>query len=148
MYEASLPTITECLNAPAPPPRLDLEPNTSSCSSAQPQNQPLNHPQHQQHPSPQPQSNRLSLPSQDGQRKAAPHSPSIAQSQMQSQHHTPHSPPTSRLRAASTDRFLDRLKPSVAGNIFFILTLPVHFNLIAVYFNIIAMVHYTFAFSI
>ncbi|XP_036428607.1 actin filament-associated protein 1-like 2 isoform X2 [Colossoma macropomum] len=117
-YETSLPTTTEHLNPPPVTPRLDLDQNTSSSPSAQPQSQPQNQPQHQQHPAPQPQ--RISLPSQDGQKKVTPHSPSSPRSQIHSQQHTPshipHSPPTSRGRAASTDRFFDRLKPSAAAS--------------------------------
>ncbi|KAL6475350.1 hypothetical protein MHYP_G00163900 [Metynnis hypsauchen] len=115
-YETSLPATTEHLNPPPVTPRLDLDQNTSSSPSAQPQNQP----QHQQHPAPQSQPQRISFPSQDGQKNVTPHSPSCSRSQIHSLQHTPshipHSPPTSRGRAASTDRFLDRLKPSVAAS--------------------------------
>ncbi|KAI4872818.1 hypothetical protein NFI96_016137 [Prochilodus magdalenae] len=118
-YETSLPATTEDLEPPPVAPRLDLDPDTSSSASAQSQSQPQNQPQHQQQPAPQSQTQQISLPSQDSQKKGTPHNPSAPQSQNHSQHHTashiPHSPPTSRGRAASTDKFLDRLKPSVAG---------------------------------
>ncbi|XP_072522865.1 actin filament-associated protein 1-like 2 [Salminus brasiliensis] len=114
-YETSLPTTTECLDLPPPiTPRPDLDPATSSSPSVQNQTQAQNQ---QQTPHSQPQ--KISLPCQDGQKKVAPHSASTPQSQMQSQphtpSHTPQSPPTARGRAASTDRFLDRLKPSVSA---------------------------------
>ncbi|XP_066520607.1 actin filament-associated protein 1-like 2 [Hoplias malabaricus] len=117
VYETALPTNTEHLDPPPVAPRLDLD----TSSNAQPQNQSQNQAPHQHllppqpQIQPQPQPQRISLPSQDGHKKVTPHSPNIPRSQHHTHSHTPHSPPTSRGRAASTDKFLDRLKPSVAA---------------------------------
>ncbi|MCJ8738567.1 hypothetical protein PDJAM_G00037280 [Pangasius djambal] len=107
-YEAILPTPKEHPDAPLIPPRLDVDTSTSPSPPLQPQA----HTQTQQH---QPQSQRVSLPSKEGQKKGSSlPSPSQIHSHLLTPSHTPHSPPTSRVRAASADRVLDRLKPSVA----------------------------------
>ncbi|XP_007259330.3 actin filament-associated protein 1-like 2 isoform X1 [Astyanax mexicanus] len=122
VYETSLPTTTECPDAPPPiAPRPDLDTPTSSSSSVQPQNHQtqLQNQHQQQHQTPHSQPQRTCLPSQEGPKKTTPHSPSNPRShtlsQLHTPSHTPQSPPTARGRAASTDRFLDRLKPSAAA---------------------------------
>ncbi|XP_060795910.1 actin filament-associated protein 1-like 2 [Neoarius graeffei] len=106
-YEALLPTPKEHPDPPPIPPRLDADNNTSTSPPLQPQ------PQTQQH---QPQSQKVSLLNKEGQKKgsALPSPHSQIHSQLLTPSHTPHSSPTSRVRAASADRVLDRLKPSVA----------------------------------
>ncbi|KAK3529550.1 hypothetical protein QTP70_031969 [Hemibagrus guttatus] len=110
LYEALLPTPKENPDPPTIPPRLDVD--NSSSPSPPPQPQPQI--QTQKH---EPQSQRVSFPIKEGQKKGsslpAPHI------QLHSQLHTPsqttQSPPTSRVRAASADRVLEsKLKPSVA----------------------------------
>ncbi|XP_026770782.3 actin filament-associated protein 1-like 2 [Pangasianodon hypophthalmus] len=108
-YEAVLPTPKEHPDPPPIPARLDVDTSTSPSPPLQPQAQT----QTQQH---QPQSQRVSLLSKEGQKKGlslpSPHSQ--IHSQLLTPSHTPHSPPTSRVRAASADRVHDRLKPSLA----------------------------------
>ncbi|MCI4384329.1 hypothetical protein PGIGA_G00037480 [Pangasianodon gigas] len=108
-YEAVLPTPKEHHDPPPIPARLDVDTSTSPTPPLQPQAQT----QTEQH---QPQSQRVSLPSKEGQKKGSslPSSHSQIHSQLLTPSHTPHSPPTSRVRAASADRVHDRLKPSLA----------------------------------
>ncbi|KTG35088.1 hypothetical protein cypCar_00018883 [Cyprinus carpio] len=85
--ETSLPSSTENLDPPPVAPRVDTDPSPAP-------NLPV-------------QTHRISFLSQEGQKRA---SPTLLLSQTQ----TPQTPPTSRGRAASTDRFLDKLKFSPA----------------------------------
>uniref|UniRef100_A0A8C1UUA0 Actin filament-associated protein 1-like 2 n=1 Tax=Cyprinus carpio TaxID=7962 RepID=A0A8C1UUA0_CYPCA len=86
--ETSLPSSTENLDPPPVAPRVDTDPSPAP-------NLPV-------------QTHRISFLSQEGQKRA---SPTLLLSQTQ----TPQTPPTSRGRAASTDRFLDKLKFSPAA---------------------------------
>ncbi|XP_073684243.1 actin filament-associated protein 1-like 2 isoform X2 [Garra rufa] len=63
------------------------------------------------------QTQRISFLSQESQKRVSPASmPSQSQTLPQTSTQTPQSPPTSRGRAASTDRFLEKLKFSPAGS--------------------------------
>ncbi|XP_058649430.1 actin filament-associated protein 1-like 2 isoform X2 [Onychostoma macrolepis] len=98
--ETSLPSSTENLDPPPVAPRVDTDPSPAPNLNIQTQ--------------------KISFLSQENQKKASPTSvPSQTQTQTQTLPHTsaqtPQSPPTSRGRAASTDRFLDKLKFSPAG---------------------------------
>ncbi|XP_058262476.1 actin filament-associated protein 1-like 2 [Hemibagrus wyckioides] len=105
LYEALLPIPKENPDPPPIPKRLDVD--NSPSPSPPPQSRPLI----QQH---QPQSQQVSFPIKEGQKKGSslPHSQLHCQLRTPSQ--TTQSPPTSRVRAASADKGLDRLKPSVA----------------------------------
>ncbi|XP_051530630.1 actin filament-associated protein 1-like 2 isoform X2 [Myxocyprinus asiaticus] len=95
VYETSLPSSTEHIDPPPLAPRVDADPNPS--------------------PNVHVQTQRIGFLGQEVQKKASPTSPP-SQIQPQTSAHTPQSPPTSRGRAASTDRLLDRLKFSPAGS--------------------------------
>ncbi|XP_056324890.1 actin filament-associated protein 1-like 2 isoform X2 [Danio aesculapii] len=96
VYESSLPTSTENGVPPPVAPRVDIDPSPVPNLHIQPQ--------------------KISFPGQEIQKKASSTSPlPKTQSLPQTSAQTPQSPPTSRARAASTDRLLDRLKFSPAG---------------------------------
>lgn len=105
-YEALLPTPREYPDPPTVPPRLDVDNSTSPSPPVQPQ--PQNQTQQDQ-----PHSQWFSLPSKEGQKKGSS-LPSSPHNQLLTASNTPNSPPASRVRAASTDRALDRLKSSAA----------------------------------
>ncbi|KAM9461934.1 actin filament-associated protein 1-like 2 [Clarias gariepinus] len=105
-YEALLPIPKEHHDPPPLPPRVDLDISTSPSP-------PLQAPTQTQTVQSQPQSPQLSFLNKEGQKRGSSlPSPHV---QTQSQLLTPHSPPSSRVRAASADRVIDRLKPSVAA---------------------------------
>lgn len=96
VYESSLPTNTENEVPPPVAPRVDIDPSPVPNLHIQPQ--------------------KISFLGQEIQKKASSTSPlPKTQSLPQTSAQTPQSPPTSRGRAASTDRLLDRLKFSPAG---------------------------------
>ncbi|XP_076855398.1 actin filament-associated protein 1-like 2 [Brachyhypopomus gauderio] len=95
-YEISLPTTTERVDSTAVTPRLDLDASSS------------------------PQAHWTQLPVQETQKQAGTPSLAVPRSQNLSQPHAapqaPPTPPASRGRAASTDRLLERSKPSAAAS--------------------------------
>nr|XP_021336035.1 actin filament-associated protein 1-like 2 isoform X1 [Danio rerio] len=93
VYESSLPTSTENEVPPPVAPRVDTDPSPVPNLHVQPQ--------------------KISFLGQEIQKKASPLPKT--QSLPQTSAQTPQSPPTSRARAASTDRLLDRLKFSPAA---------------------------------
>lgn len=96
VYESSLPTNTENEVPPPVAPRVDIDPSPVPNLHIQPQ--------------------KISFLGQEIQKKASSTSPlPKTQSLPQTSAQTPQSPPTSRGRAASTDRLLDRLKFSPAA---------------------------------
>uniref|UniRef100_A0A672MDM4 Actin filament-associated protein 1-like 2 n=1 Tax=Sinocyclocheilus grahami TaxID=75366 RepID=A0A672MDM4_SINGR len=94
--ETSLPSSTENLDPPPVAPRVDTDPSPA--------------------PNLHVQTKRFSFLSQESQMRASPTSmPSQTQTLPHTSAQTPQSPPTSRGRATSTDRFLDKLKFSPAA---------------------------------
>ncbi|KTG04548.1 hypothetical protein cypCar_00000687 [Cyprinus carpio] len=94
--ETSLPSSTENLDPPPVAPRVDSDPSPA--------------------PNLHVQTQRISFLSQESQKRASPTStPYQTQTLPHTSAQTPQSPPTSRGRAASTDRFLDKLKFSPAA---------------------------------
>ncbi|XP_016343651.1 actin filament-associated protein 1-like 2 isoform X2 [Sinocyclocheilus anshuiensis] len=90
--ETALPSSTENLDPPPVANRMDTDPSPAPNLLVQTQ--------------------RISFLGQESQKRA---SPTLLPSQTQTLPQTPQSPPTSRGRAASTDRFLEKLKFSPAG---------------------------------
>ncbi|XP_077056773.1 actin filament-associated protein 1-like 2 isoform X2 [Siphateles boraxobius] len=90
-YETSLPSSAEILHPPNLAPRVDADPSPA--------------------PNLYVQTQKISFLSRENQKRASLSSQTSAQ--------TPQSPPTSRGRAASTDRLLDRLKfsPAAPGSV-------------------------------
>ncbi|XP_056124796.1 actin filament-associated protein 1-like 2 isoform X2 [Rhinichthys klamathensis goyatoka] len=90
-YETSLPSSTEILDPPPVAPRVDADPSPA--------------------PNLYVQTQKISFLSQQGQKKASLSPQTLPQ--------MPQSPPTSRGRAASADRLLDRLKfsPAAPGSV-------------------------------
>ncbi|TSK14748.1 Actin filament-associated protein 1-like 2 [Bagarius yarrelli] len=105
IYEALLPASNEHSDPPPIPPRLDVEPSTPPSPPLQPQ--PQTH---------QPLSQRVSFPIKEVQKKGSslPTPNSQLHSQLLSTSNPSQSPPSSRIRAASADRVLDRLKSPAA----------------------------------
>ncbi|KAI2658384.1 Actin filament-associated protein 1-like 2 [Labeo rohita] len=94
--ETSLPSSTEHPDPPPVAPRVDTDPSPA--------------------PSVHVQTQKISFLSQESQKRASPTSlPSQTQTLPQTSTQTPQSPPNSRGRAASTDRFFEKLKFSPAG---------------------------------
>ncbi|XP_016343652.1 actin filament-associated protein 1-like 2 isoform X3 [Sinocyclocheilus anshuiensis] len=90
--ETALPSSTENLDPPPVANRMDTDPSPAPNLLVQTQ--------------------RISFLGQESQKRA---SPTLLPSQTQTLPQTPQSPPTSRGRAASTDRFLEKLKFSPAA---------------------------------
>ncbi|KAL1264527.1 hypothetical protein QQF64_004882, partial [Cirrhinus molitorella] len=94
--ETSLPSSTEHIEPPPVVPRVDTDPSPA--------------------PNLHVQTQRISFLSQESQKRASPTSlPSQSQTLPHMSTQAPQSPPTSRGRAASTDRFLEKLRFSPAA---------------------------------